>query len=139
MIAREQYIFHPRQIPIHLEATGSLFGGDQQQPGYGGLRCRWRDGIAIGCLLRISIPALDPLFFASGQVSWRRLQVDDYELGLVFLDPQQAYRMRLMEQICHIRCYRRWVLEQEGRQLDSQQAAQEWIHRYAGRFPTIMA
>lgn len=45
--------------------------------------------------------------------------------------------MRMIEQICHIEHYRKEVERQEGRRLSSQDAADEWISRYAGDFPEL--
>jgi hypothetical protein len=42
----------------------------------------------------------------------------------------------MVEQVCAIDRYRRQVLEQEGRTLSRDEAASEWITKYAGRFPT---
>jgi hypothetical protein len=42
----------------------------------------------------------------------------------------------MIEQICHIEHYRKEVKLVEGRELSSEEAADEWITRYAGDFPT---
>lgn len=41
----------------------------------------------------------------------------------------------MVEQLCHIEHYRRTVRESQGRALGSQEAAIEWIERYAEAFP----
>ena len=41
----------------------------------------------------------------------------------------------MVEQICHIEQYRREVLKKEGRRLSSEEAASEWIVKYASDFP----
>jgi hypothetical protein len=41
----------------------------------------------------------------------------------------------MVEQICHIEHYKREVAEREGRELSGQQAAKEWIAKYAASFP----
>ncbi|MCW9053285.1 MAG: hypothetical protein OQJ91_13375 [Motiliproteus sp.] len=64
---------------------------------------------------------------------------DDYELGLVFLDQQQAFQMRMLEQVCHITCYQQWIYEKEGRRLSREQAATEWISKFASHFPQAVA
>jgi len=43
----------------------------------------------------------------------------------------------MIEQICHIRQYRAEVLATEGRQLDGDQAAREWIQKFADDFPSF--
>ena len=41
----------------------------------------------------------------------------------------------MIEQVCYIENYRRKVKEEQGRELDSKQAAMEWIARNASDFP----
>ena len=40
----------------------------------------------------------------------------------------------MVEQICHVEHYRRQVRQIEGRQLDGEEAAQEWVSKYAADF-----
>ncbi|WP_207062831.1 hypothetical protein [Motiliproteus sp. SC1-56] len=134
----DQYIDHPREIPITLE---SLPPPDMAPGGpvpAGGLRLRWREKVAVGRFLRVRIPTVQPDAWADMLVAWHRLGRDDYELGLRFLDAEQAFKMRLMEQICHINCYQAAVRRREGRQLSTQQAAREWIASFAADFPTVI-
>ena len=58
-------------------------------------------------------------------------------MGVSFVDPDDAFRTRMVEQICHIEHYKKEILEKEGRELTGEEAALEWIKRYAGRFPSI--
>jgi hypothetical protein len=44
--------------------------------------------------------------------------------------------VRLIEQICYIEHYRQEVLISEGRKLTSEQAALEWIEKFAQDFPS---
>ena len=139
MIRREQYISHPYQVPICLESTEAFVTNSHEPLSYGGLRCYWKDKITVGRFLQISLPELNPEFFAKSQVIWRRTIADGYELGLVFLDRNQAYKMRMLEQVCYISCYRQWIYQQEGRNMDKEEAALEWINKFAGRFPRIIS
>ena len=43
----------------------------------------------------------------------------------------------MIEQICHIEQYKADVLAKEGRQLDVEQAAREWIYKFADDFPDL--
>jgi hypothetical protein len=45
----------------------------------------------------------------------------------------------MIEQICHIREYRRQVRAEEGRKLTPRQAALEWVTRHAATFPSASA
>jgi hypothetical protein len=56
-------------------------------------------------------------------------------VGVQFLDAQAAFRSRMVQQICSIENYRKHVRREEGRTLSTQDAAAEWIAKFAGRFP----
>jgi hypothetical protein len=43
--------------------------------------------------------------------------------------------MRMCEQVCHIENYRNEVKAAEGRELTPEQAAVEWVSKFAARFP----
>ncbi|MEQ8937648.1 MAG: PilZ domain-containing protein, partial [Gammaproteobacteria bacterium] len=48
---------------------------------------------------------------------------------------QKMFLLRMVEQLCHIEHYRNEIARVEGRELSSEQAAQEWISKYAESFP----
>ena len=53
------------------------------------------------------------------------------------MNEDELFRLRMIEQICHIEHYRNEMLKQQGRELSIEEAAQEWISRYAGEFPSL--
>jgi hypothetical protein len=60
---------------------------------------------------------------------------DDYLLGITFHSKSEAFRMRMVEQICHIEVYRKAMYANQGRCLSHEEAAAEWIARYSKDFP----
>ena len=89
--------------------------------------------------VRISISILERDRELIGNVVWCEKSVteDGYEIGVEFEKSQDVFRMRMIEQICHIEHYRREVQRSEGRELSAQEAANEWISKYAGDFPAL--
>jgi hypothetical protein len=85
--------------------------------------------------IEVRIAEVDPPFEAHARVVWCRPEAEGFLVGVQFLDATDAFKARMVEQVCTIEKYRQDVLENEGRELDSQEAAAEWITRYAGRFP----
>ena len=43
----------------------------------------------------------------------------------------------MIEQICHIENYRQLIKKEQGIELSSEQAAKQWIQKYAHTFPTL--
>jgi hypothetical protein len=75
------------------------------------------------------------VFESVAKVAWCRETEHGYELGVEFLDQDDAFRARMVEQICHIETYREQVQQTEHRELSPEQAAHEWISKFAEAFP----
>ena len=87
--------------------------------------------------VRICIPILDQDNFLVGNVVWCEQVGPSFEIGVEFDNSREVYRLRMIEQICHIEHYRKEVDRVEGRKLSAQEAAREWISKYAGDFPAL--
>ena len=72
-----------------------------------------------------------------GNVVWCEKSGKNYEVGIEFDKSKDVFRLRMIEQICHIEHYRKEVERLEGRELTTQEAAGEWISKYAGDFPAL--
>jgi c-di-GMP-binding flagellar brake protein YcgR len=101
----------------------------------GGLSFVSEEEIPVGSNIEIRIAAVDPPFEAKARVVWVKGEDEGYCIGVQFLDAADAFRSRMVEQVCAIERYRRQVEHEEGRVLTQAEAAEEWIARYAGRFP----
>ena len=82
------------------------------------------------------ITLVSPAFEAVGKVVWCRGSDGHFIVGVEFLDEVDLFRARMVEQICHIEHYKKTLRESEGRHLTSQEAALEWISKYADGFPS---
>ena len=136
---RRRYVRHTVGVPLEVDRLG------QSSPlPEAGVNVS-QDGLAflsswcpqVGEVLQLRIPTVDPPFEAQGRVTWCRPEAGNFLVGIQFLDRSDAFRSRMVQQVCAIEQYRREVREQEGRELDTQEAAAEWIARYAGRFPVL--
>lgn len=134
-----EYIRHPSTIPLEVKIAD--FPGHREEylnnVSVGGLSFRSQDRLDTGARITIRIPLLGELVQVGGQVVWCHQVRNAYEVGAAFLNVEEAFRTRMVEQICHIEEYRTQVWEQEHRQLSSEQAAAEWIKKYAGTFPQL--
>jgi hypothetical protein len=134
--AMRQFIRHPAGIPIHLSA------GDQPDAehsaynvGVGGVALHADHMIDPGAIVHVSIPFVEPAFETEGRVAWCVAGGTGAEVGIEFLNRDDAFRARMVEQVCHIENYRNAVERTEGRVLTTEEAAAEWIAKYAARFP----
>ena len=135
------YIRHPSDIPIEFrqEPVSSIETNTLHDVSCGGLSFVAAAPLEPEAIIKVQINCVDPVFEAPCRVSWCRAMRDQYLIGVEFLAAQDEFRARMVEQICHIEHYKREVLAREGRQLTGEQAAQEWIGKYAHAFPALNA
>ncbi len=89
----------------------------------------------MGQWVRLHIPIDCEHFEVDAQVKWCEQTSKGFDVGVAFASKDQAFCARMVEQVCHIEHYKRKVLNEEGRMLNGDQAAAEWISRYADSFP----
>jgi len=132
-----QYLRHPSDVPIAYQ-LGELVDPCSdylRNIAEGGLCFTSRLPITPGARIHIEIPIAKPVFTAEGIVVWCREAADSFEVGVRFEGVEAAYGVRMVEQVCQIEHYRHEILRQDGRQLSSEEAAVEWIRKYAAHFP----
>lgn len=132
-----RYIRHPADIPIEVRGGpgGGAAGGKTHNVSLGGLAIEVDGCLDAGAIVEVHLPTTRPPFQTRGKVVWCRQVDGSYEMGVQFLDPGEAFRARMVEQVCHIQQYQNEVREAEGRELSDQDAAREWIRKHAATFP----
>ena len=133
------YIRHPSDIPIEIVPDRVLPSGRERlnDIGYGGLSFTSNKALQVGAHITFRLPLITPAFEVQGRVAWCRGSKGEYDIGIEFLDKQDVYRVRMVEQVCHIQHYKEEMLATEGRDLTGHEAALEWIRKYASHFPTL--
>ena len=134
-----EYIRHPSDIPIKYHIQGLEAAGHTdalKNISAGGLSFRSSVEIKENTPIVINIPVVKPGFRVRGVVVWCHPSDNVYDIGVRFLDKETEFRVRMIEQICYIEHYRKEVLLNEGRRITSEQAALEWIEKFAQDFPS---
>ena len=135
-----EYIRHPSSIPLEIKVAD--LPGPQNEylsnVSLGGLSFCSKHKLATGMQIIIRIPLLKDGGQLSGQVVWCKRLGSAYEVGVAFRDKEEAFRTRMVEQICHIEQYKNDIMTHEHRELTSEQAAMEWIKKFAGSFPEFI-
>ena len=91
-----------------------------------------------GALVEISIPVRGELETFRGRVVLVRHNGGHYEVGLHLRHREDAGRVRIIEQICHIETYLNQKKFVDGPyNLNRERAAEEWISRFASSVPTL--
>lgn len=136
--SRRKFIRHTVGVPLSVRRVGGSAARARQSVNVseGGLSFLSEDEIPLGTVVEVRISEVDPPFEAQARVAWLSREDDGgWCIGVQFLEAADAFRVRMVEQVCAIERYRKEVEADEGRTLTPQEAAHEWISRYAGRFP----
>ncbi len=126
-------IRHPDEFPIELDLkkTDSIL----QPLSSLQLVCHSNTAFLSGESIAIKIPSVSSQLEVNGTVESCEHIHNGYELGITF-NSDALMRIRMLEQLCYIQRYRNHVLTVEGRDISDQDAALEWIGKYAHLFPS---
>jgi hypothetical protein len=129
------YLRHPSEFPVELQVGPDTEGRRERlrDLSEGGLCCRSTVAFEPGESVRIRIPVGEPGFELEGRVAWCREEDNGYRVGIAFTGEADAFKARMVEQVCQIERYHKLQLA-EGRPLSEQEAAAEWVAKYAERF-----
>ena len=131
-----QFIRHPTEIPVEVRpADGQVTPHRARNLSMGGLSFHSDEALTLGSVINLRISSVEPTFESEARVVWCMPVAAGFDLGVAFLSAEDAFRARMVEQVCHIESYRRKLIADEGRTLTPEAAAREWIARFAQAFP----
>ncbi|SDK84034.1 PilZ domain-containing protein [Pseudomonas delhiensis] len=136
-----QFLRHPCDLPVELVVRRQLFLPRQRlyNISLGGVACNAPRGFRRGTAVELRIPLLGDAARYPGVVAWSRKLVDDYLVGVAFLDEDTLFRARMVEQVCQIEHYRRQRERESGQAQPLEDTALEWITCNAADFPLFCA
>ena len=128
---------HPVEIPLHFRRHDRPgHQGVAENLAFGGIRFRAQESLAVGVTLTLDFPTLGDDKEVHARVIWCHGSDDQgWEVGAAFLEECDHFRTRMVEQLFQIELYRQEVANREGRHLEMEEAAREWVKLYAAAFP----
>jgi hypothetical protein len=132
-----KFIRHPVDIPIEfmISNTRVTKPGLTGNVSVCGLCFKSKECVENDKILTIRIPLINPKFKLHGRVVRCMKRDNQVEIGVEFIDQNDLYATRMIEQICYIKQYKKDVAEQQGKILTDEEAAREWIYQHAAQFP----
>ncbi|ATX79069.1 PilZ domain-containing protein [Mariprofundus aestuarium] len=133
---RREYHRHPVDVPIQIfpqkEPVERVPLHDLSE---GGLAFHTNVYIEKDAVLKVRIPFIKPRLEALCVVCWRRVSKGAglFEVGVKFLSEEASFRVKMVEQVCSIKNYQ-LQQAQKGRNLTFEEAAIEWVDRFAEGF-----
>ncbi len=133
-----RFVRHPTDIPIDISVICVGQHEDihcaMTDVSQGGLSCLVDHAVSVGSFVDVCIHSVSPEYHGQGQVVWCHSENDQYEIGVKFASTNEAFKARMVQQVCQIEHYKNIIYEREGRLLDGNQAAAEWIAKCAADF-----
>ncbi|WP_432696188.1 PilZ domain-containing protein [Marinobacterium sp. YM272] len=126
------YMQHPTNIALVLTPIDTSATGNPTLPL--GLICNTDTPYASGEQIEISAPKQAPEMSIRGEIAWCRSTGAGHQVGVAFNKSDELYKIRMLEQLCHIEEYRR--THPSRNHPEKQGAALEWIEKFAAHFPT---
>ncbi len=145
MYTLQGFIKHPQDIPLSYRITSLPASKSEQliqkETLANGMVFTAQHSAMIRAAIEIDIVVCSEHLTLQGVVD-DCIQVDEasedqnasYEITVCFREGHDAHAMRMAEQVCHIEHYHQALLS-KGRRLTADEAAKEWIGRFARLFP----
>lgn len=127
-----QHARRATQIPLRYYGYGMPDHemGQLRNVSLSGLSFKSRYSFQAGSKLLVNIPLTNPTFMANGFVVWCHHSDSFYEIGIKFQEMNEEPQKNMFEQVCLIEKYRTDIKNSEGRDISSEQAAEEWLSQF---------
>jgi len=119
-------------ISVRLEESAVYKTEMMNNISLGGMSFRSSKSYPDGAYLRIKAVTLENSPEVEGRVVWCKRNRNSYNVGVEFNEPQAKFGIRILEQLFHIENYRQKIKRKEKRDITREQAAMEWVRKYAG-------
>jgi hypothetical protein len=139
---KRHFIRHPVCFPLRFKLVGENIPAEHSKTlniGRGGLLFTAKKPVDLNKVIVLKMPFQDKVFNIRAKVVHCKKSVDGagYNIGVCFLMVNEAFKVRLIEQMYLISEYRDLQSLHYGRELTLQEASEEWIKRYSERFKRL--
>ena len=135
-----QYIRHPICLPLSYIVVKSTLDQNARSKtinvSLGGLLFPGRRSVEAGATIIIKMPFENKVFNIRAKVvrCLKNMETKLYDIAVSFSRPQEAFKVKMIEQIYLIAEYRDLLSLQAGKEVSLEEASHKWIKRYSARF-----
>ncbi|MBN2364723.1 MAG: PilZ domain-containing protein [Calditrichaeota bacterium] len=104
-LEKRQYIRHPAEISIEYTVgeTDEARMDVTKNISFGGLCFQTHMNIEHGTFLTLKFPSINPKYKVRGKVVWCVRKKGYTEVGVQFMDENDAFRARMIEEVCALK------------------------------------
>lgn len=135
MLETRRFIEHPMDIPLEVSSMPTVQALVMDTTGFGGLAFHSAEPRHQGAGILLRFPSVDREFVARAFVVWCQVMDASYRVGITFFDAEDAFRCRMLEQICAIETYRIGSQDDDEPVRTDNEVACAWIEQAGGGFP----
>lgn len=131
------FIKHPKRFPLQFRRLRFWQNPkiDIDPDSNTGLTFSSKEYQKPGSIIEVTIPTRKETHHFMGKVVMVKESDEHYEIGLWLVNAEDAPKLRIVEQICHIELYLNDKRYKEGPFLSQEKLTEEWISRFASGFP----
>ena len=146
LIENRKFIRHPMCMPLVYKILGPGKKDDMEAEraqtlnvSLGGLLFSSKKMVKAGTRIVINMPFEDKMFKVKALVvrCTRNAETTLFDIGVSFQRIQEAFKVKMIEQIYLIAEFRDLLSLQTGRQVSLEDASKKWIKRYSARFKRL--
>ncbi|MBI3315566.1 MAG: PilZ domain-containing protein [Candidatus Omnitrophica bacterium] len=138
---KRNFLRHPVHVPIVIRPVRQSVEVPSKSVNIsqGGLSFLWEKKLLKRSVVQITIPVKDKLFTVKGKVVYSEKDATSprFRTGVSFTDRDSAFQAKLAEETLEILEYQKKISETLGHIISEEEAADEWIQKYAKFFPSI--
>lgn len=136
---RRRYVRHPICVPVLVRPRNSSrdfksFSGDLS---VGGLSFDSALPLDLGSTLDVELPVHHTRFGLEATVASCAPQGPGFRIGLSFVEPNAAFKLKLAEQVLRIEELQATLTKERGAVVTSREAARVWVEQYAESFADL--
>ena len=142
-IEHRRFIRHPLCLPISFKVLQS--DKDEEEcsktinVSLGGLLFSSKRLADVRSRIMLKMPLENKVFYVRARVvrCVKQEQKKMYDIAVTFSRPQEAFKVKMIEQIYLISEYRDLLTLQSGKQISLEEASRKWIKRFSLRFSRL--
>ena len=146
VIECRNFIRHPMCLPLSYRVIEKTPKKDQNgtrsqtiNVSLGGLLFPSKHPVDVQSRIEIKMPFEGKVFNVRALVvrCTRNLETSAYDVAVSFLKIQEAFKVKMIEQIYLIAGYRDMLSLESGEEISLEEASRKWIERYSERFKRL--
>jgi hypothetical protein len=115
-LEKRKYIRYPAEVSIEYKISGENIERNDytKNISFGGLCFQAQSYIEPGTVIILKFPTINLHSEVVGEIVWCSEKKETTEIGVKFRNENDAYRARIIEEICYLKNYQKQIFEKKS-------------------------